>query len=274
MKTKTITIPIYQIDAFTDEVFSGNPAAVCPLENWLPDAVMQKIAAENNLSETAFFVKESDLYHLRWFTPTTEVDLCGHATLAASWVIREELNEISWPLRFMTRSGELRVSSSGSDLILDFPLRRPQACEPPQQLEAALNTTPKEVYAAEDFLVVLDTESDVRALKPDFSLFKALPLRGVIVTAPGEAVDFVSRWFGPKVGVDEDPVTGSAHTTLTPYWAKRLNKQELKAEQISARGGKLSCRLEGERVFISGQAVKFLEGVITISLPNDQLHVS
>lgn len=271
MRTQPIKLPIYQIDAFANEVFSGNPAAVCPLESWLPDVIMQNIAAENNLSETAFFVKESGCYHLRWFTPTTEVDLCGHATLAASWVIREELHETSWPLRFMTRSGELRVSSNEDTFTLDFPLRRPQVCEPPQQLEAALNITPEEVYVAEDFLVVLDSESDVRALKPDFSLLKTLPLRGVIVTAPGEAVDFVSRWFGPKVGVDEDPVTGSAHTTLTPYWAKRLNKQELNAHQISARGGKLSCRLDGERVFISGQAVKFMEGVITISSLDDRI---
>lgn len=257
-------IKIYQIDAFTDEVFKGNPAAVCPLREWLPDGLMQQIAMENNLSETAFLVGAQGDYQLKWFTPVSEVDLCGHATLAAAWVLHNELDDSSHLLKFQTRSGELRVSGSGDTFTMDFPLQAPQPCEVPELLAEGLGVTPMEVLLAADYLVRVADEQTVRNMRPDFRMLSRLPHRGVMVTAPGDEVDFVSRWFGPNVGVDEDPVTGSAHTTLTPYWAAKLGKVELYAAQVSARGGSLVCRIDGDRVFISGSAVKFLEGVITL----------
>ncbi len=255
---------IFQIDAFTKTVFNGNPAAVCLLESWLDDDVLQKIALENNLSETAFLVKSDKSekgYDLRWFTPTTEVDLCGHATLASAWVLINEYNEVASPLCFMTRSGELRVKRSGQDLIMDFPLQRATSCTVPAQLLPSLGLQSAEVLAAEDYLVVVENEQTVKQLQPDFTGLQGLPLRGVMVTAPGESVDFVSRWFGPNVGVDEDPVTGSSHTTLAPYWSEKLGKNELTARQISKRSCELICRVEQERVFITGSAVKYMEGM-------------
>ncbi len=253
---------IFQIDAFTKTIFAGNPAAVCPLESWLDDDVLQKIAIENNLSETAFYVKSKKGYDLRWFTPGTEVDLCGHATLATAWVLINEYNETASPICFMTRSGELRVSRSGDDLVMDFPLQAPMPCTIPPQLLSSLGLESAEVLAAEDYLVVVEDEQTVTQLQPDFAGLKGLPLRGVIVTAPGENDDFVSRWFGPNVGVDEDPVTGSSHTTLAPYWAEKLGKRELSARQVSQRSGELLCKVNEDRVFITGAAVKYMDGWI------------
>lgn len=257
-------LKIYQIDAFSDEVFKGNPAAVCPLQEWLPDQVMQSIAMENNLSETAFFVGASGSYALRWFTPVAEVDLCGHATLASGWVLYNEMGDTSLPLRFMTKSGELRLRGSGNTFTMDFPLQPAKTCTAPSVLVEGLGVEPVEVLLAADFLVRVEDEDTVLGLKPDFGKLQKLPHRGVIVTAPGKDVDFVSRWFGPNVGVDEDPVTGSAHTTLAPYWADKLNKKEMAARQVSARGGNLRCRVDKDRVFITGTAAKYMEGEIYI----------
>jgi len=256
-------IPIYQVDAFTSHLFAGNPAAVCPLEQWLTDQRMQQIAEENNLSETAFFVPKGEGYDLRWFTPTTEVDLCGHATLATAHVLfhHEQVQEDT--LHFYTRSGTLTVSRQGQQYMMDFPVDILEPALAPAVLVEALQVTPKEVQIGrEDYLVIVDTEAEVRALQPDFRKLKSVNSRGVIVSAPGEEVDFVSRCFFPNYGVDEDPVTGSAHTTLTPYWAERLNKQELSARQLSRRGGALSCTMLGERVAIAGAAVTYMVGEI------------
>lgn len=258
-------IPIYQIDAFTGELFRGNPAAVCPLEKWLPDAAMQAIAAENNLSETAFFIPGGRDFELRWFTPAIEVDLCGHATLATAHALFQHLGYREPIINFHSRSGLLSVSREGSHYILDFPADFPEPTLAPRALTEALQVKPLEVFAGrEDLLVVLGSEAEVAALRPDFRLLQQVKGRGVIATAPGDTVDFVSRCFFPNAGIDEDPATGSAHTTLTPYWAKRLGKQELLARQISRRGGEIRCTMLGERVALAGQAVTFMEGVISI----------
>lgn len=259
-------LKIYHIDAFADRLFSGNPAAVCPLDEWLPDELMQHMAQENNLSETAFFVPGNDAYELRWFTPEAEVDLCGHATLASAYVIFNDLNYRSERITFNTRSGKLLVEKQGNSYSLDLPSQPPIPCTAPEGLAAALGAQPKEVLAAEDLLAVLDSHNHVKKLIPDFNLLKSLPLRGLIVTSPGVEADFVSRCFYPKLGVNEDPVTGSAHCTLIPYWAERLGKPKLTAHQISARGGKLHCELRSERVLISGEAIKYLEGTIEIQV--------
>ncbi len=262
-------IPLYQVDAFTDRVFGGNPAAVCPLEHWLPDAVLQGIAAENNISETAYLVpataEDAHDFHIRWFTPTTEVDLCGHATLASAWVIFQHLDVTMRPVRFASRSGMLSVAQDESVLTLDFPAQPTRSVDCPPELAAALGCTPEAVRrATTDFLVVLGTEAEIVALRPDFRRLAQLDGRGVIVTAPGTDCDFVSRFFAPAAGIDEDPVTGSAHCTLTPYWAARLDKTELRARQRSERGGDLLCRLAGDRVHISGHAVTYLQGSIEV----------
>jgi PhzF family phenazine biosynthesis protein len=264
-------IPLYQIDAFvTDRPFSGNPAAVCPLAEWLSDEVMQGIAAENNLSETAFFVPEADGYRLRWFTPTTEVDLCGHATLASAYVVFRWLQPGGETVQFRTeKAGVLRVARERELLALDFPSRPPARVAAPAALAAALGQAPREVLAARDYLAVYDSAEQVAALRPDFAGLAALDRFAVIVTAPGPdagklGFDFVSRFFAPARGVDEDPVTGSSHSTLIPYWAGRLGKDRLEARQLSRRGGALSCRLEGERVSMAGRASLYLEGTITI----------
>jgi PhzF family phenazine biosynthesis protein len=259
-------IPLYQVDAFADGPFTGNPAAVCPLDAWLPDPVMQAIAAENNLSETAFFVPESDGYRLRWFTPTVEVDLCGHATLASGYVVFRWLKPGTDSITFQTQqAGALTVARDGNLLALDFPARPPEPCAMSEALAAALGRRPGALLAARDYLAVYDSADDVAALAPDFSAVAALDRFAVIVTAPGTGgVDFVSRFFAPARGVDEDPVTGSAHCTLIPYWAGRLGKRRLEARQLSRRGGVLSCGLSGDRVTIAGRAVLFLEGAITL----------
>jgi PhzF family phenazine biosynthesis protein len=260
-------IPLYQIDAFvTERPFSGNPAAVCPLQEWLPEPVMQAIAAENNLSETAFFVRESDAYRLRWFTPTTEVDLCGHATLASAYVVSRWLEPGRGSITFSTeKAGVLHVSCDGDMLALDFPARPPAPCIASSELARALGRPPSALLAARDYLAVYQTSTEIAALSPDMAAVAALDRFAVIATAPGEnGIDFVSRFFAPARGVDEDPVTGSAHCTLIPYWAERLGKTQLEARQLSQRGGALSCSIDGDRVSIAGRAAPYLEGTITI----------
>lgn len=254
---------MYQVDAFAGSVFSGNPAAICPLESWLPDAQMQAIAAENNLSETAFFVRNGKGYKLRWFTPKVEVDLCGHATLASAFVILNHLTPGERSVSFETRSGALTVTRDGDLYSMDFPSRPPEPCSDVYPgLIAALGGKPEAVLAAQDYLVVYGTEDEVRALQPDMAPLLKIDRFAVIATAPGREVDFVSRFFAPAKGVPEDPVTGRAHCTLIPYWSKRLGKTKLHAYQVSARGGELWCEDRGERVGISGKAVRFFEGTI------------
>lgn len=255
-------IPFYQVDAFTDRVFKGNPAAVCPLEQWLEDNVLQSIAAENNLSETAFFIPEPGGYHLRWFTPTTEVELCGHATLASAYVLMNLLQPELQEVCFRAMSGELRVKREGDLYALDFPSRPPQRIEPPSDFVAALGVEPDEVWKSRDLMAVYDTERQVRALLPDMAKLKAVDMYAAIVTSRGESADFVSRFFAPGRGVPEDPVTGSAHCTLVPFWAARLGKKSLRAHQVSQRGGELICEDRGDRVKIAGRAALFAEGVI------------
>ncbi len=258
-------LPLYQISAFTSDVFAGNPAAVCPLPTWLEDASLQAIAAQNNQSETAFFVKRGDAFELRWFTPLLEIELCGHATLASAFVILTELEPSASAVAFDTASGRLVVKRDGDLLVLDFPARPPQPCEVPGALLEALDTEPTAVLCSDDYFVVFDSEDAVRVVAPDMDLFSRLPLRAVCVTAPGGDVDFVSRFFAPKAGIPEDPVTGSSHCTLAPYWASRLSTTRLRARQVSKRGGELYCEVAGDRVFIAGHAVKYFDG--TISLP-------
>ena len=256
-------LPIYKIDAFTDKVFTGNPAAVCPLNEWLDDELLASIAAENNLSETAFFVKQKDYYELRWFTPKMEVDLCGHATLASAFVIFNYYDSELKTICFTTKkAGTLMVKKENGLLSMDFPARAALPCQTPDDLINALVNVPDEVLLARDYLVVYDSEDQINPLMPDMNLLMNLDCLGVIVTAPGNSSDFVSRFFAPKAGVPEDPVTGSAHSTLIPYWSNRLNKKELHAFQISRRRGELFCEDLGERVKIAGQAVLYSEGFI------------
>lgn len=257
-------IPLYQIDAFSNGVFTGNPAAVCPLAEWPDDSLLQSIAHENNLSETAFFIPEGEGYHLRWFTPVAEIHLCGHATLAAAFVIFSILGHPEDRITFSSLSGALSVQRSGDLLEMDFPAQPPMPCDAPPELLNGLGRTPLEIHRADDYLAVFSSEDEVLALKPDMSSLKRLDLRGVIVTAPGSASDFVSRFFAPKLGIDEDPVTGSAHCVLIPYWSRRLGKRELFARQLSQRGGDLFCTDLGSRVSMAGLAVKFMEGVIEV----------
>ena len=261
----TQTIPLYQVDAFTDLPFAGNPAAVCPLEAWLPDAVMQAIAAENNLAETAFFVRKGSDYDLRWFTPAIEVDLCGHATLASAYVVFQHLEPGRDRVRFHSRSGPLEVTRDGDLLCLDFPTQPQEAMADVGAVAAAIGVTPQEVWNGMDLMAVLASQAEVAALAPDLPKVAALPKRGLIVTAPGEDCDFVSRFFGPAAGIPEDPVTGSAHCALTPYWAKRLGKSKMTAKQISARGGVLQVEERGERILIAGQVAPYLEGRIALA---------
>ncbi len=259
-------LPIYQVDAFASKLFTGNPAAVCPLAAWLPDQVLQAIAEENNLSETAFFVRKDDHYHLRWFTPTKEVDLCGHATLAASHVIFNHLDYASDLINFQCRSGHLQVKKKGELLSMNFPADELTTVGSNPTLIEALGVEAKEIYeGVSDIMVVIDNEETLLKLTPDFRQLKNLAYRGIIVTAPGAEVDFVSRCFYPAVGIDEDPVTGSAHTTMTPYWAKRLSKHSLKAKQLSKRGGHIACTLMDDRVELTGGAITFLKGEMLMS---------
>ncbi|OQX06199.1 MAG: isomerase [Desulfobulbaceae bacterium A2] len=258
-------ISLYQVDAFTERVFEGNPAAVCPLQGWLPDETLQAITAENNLSDTAFFVPQGQGFHLRWFTPAAEVNLCGHATLATAHVLFDHLGFSGPQVVFSTRSGELTVERHGRQLMMNFPALVPQPCAVPPALAEGLGQWPLELLAAEDYVAVLDSEEAVRALTPDMERLRTLDLRGVCVTARGTTVDFVSRFFAPKLGVPEDPVTGSAHCELTPYWVARLRKDELRARQVSRRGGDILCRLEGDRVLLFGSAVTYMRGEIEIA---------
>jgi PhzF family phenazine biosynthesis protein len=255
-------IPIYQVDAFTGKLFAGNPAAVCPLENWLDDGLMQNIAAENNLSETAFFVPQGRRFELRWFTPAAEVKLCGHATLASAHVLFRHLACEEDKIRFISKSGELIVSHSGDLISLNFPSARLSPIEIPPGLAEALGRKPVETHIAFDLLALFQSQDEILALKPNFDLLSKVDARGIIVTAPGRDCDFVSRFFAPRVGVNEDPVTGSAHTALIPCWSQRLGKKKLYARQISRRGGELFCEDLGERVLISGRAVTYLVGQI------------
>ncbi|HKD65708.1 MAG TPA: PhzF family phenazine biosynthesis protein [Candidatus Binataceae bacterium] len=258
-------IPIYQVDNFTSRIFSGNPAAVCRLQRWLPDQTMQAIAAENNLSETAYYTREGTQYHLRWFTPTVEVDLCGHATLASAhviWTIRKE--SCAARLEFQSRSGMLTVEREGALYALDFPALAPAECAVDPGLVAGLGAHPNLVLGARDYLCVFESEEEVRALTPNMERLTALDRFAVIATAPGRDCDFVSRFFAPAQGVAEDPVTGSAHCTLAPYWSRRLGKKKLFARQVSRRGGEIWCEDRGERVRIAGHAVTVLEGEIEV----------
>jgi len=255
-------IPIYRIDAFTNRPLSGNPAAVCPLEEWLPDATMQAIASKNNLSETAFFVATDDGFHIRWFTPLSEVSLCGHATLASAWCVFNELGYDKDEIIFRSESGPLRVIQNNGLITLNFPADPPVACEAPQALSGAFKATPLECLKAMDYMLVFADEADVAGAEPDLELLKKPDLRGVIITAPSEKYDFVCRFFAPKIGIDEDPVTGSAFTELTPYWADKIGKKTLRARQLSARGGEVFCELKGRRILISGRAVKYSKGMI------------
>jgi PhzF family phenazine biosynthesis protein len=257
-------IPLYHIDAFSANAFGGNPAAVCPLASWIDDRLMQAIAAENNLAETAVFAPTSDGYDIRWFTPTDEVELCGHATLASAHVVFEHLERGSQSVTFGSKSGPLRVDRKAELLVLDFPPLTPTRRAPMPELAAALGATPLETLEAKSLLAVFGSERDVRALRPDFEAMRRLDTFGVIVTAPGDDVDFVSRFFAPRVGVPEDPATGSAHCTLTPYWAARLGKTALRARQVSARGGELWCELAGDRVKIGGHVKPYLAGSIDV----------
>ncbi|MDI9246008.1 PhzF family phenazine biosynthesis protein [Marinobacter sp. CHS3-4] len=260
--------PLYQLDAFTNQLFRGNPAAVMPLEDILPDDTMLALAAENNLSETAFFVKlpegEDADFHIRWFTPGTEVPLCGHATLASAWVI---FNLMDWPkdtVWFRSKSGPLGVSRADDDwLTLDFPNLPFQECDTPSEVKDALENAPaRAFYVPNDtnYMIVMDDEASVRAAQPDMRALKSLGNQGLIITAAGDECDFVSRYFAPGAGIDEDPVTGSIHSVLVPYWSSKLGKNNLEARQVSERGGLLRCELKGERVAISGQAVLYMEG--------------
>lgn len=260
MKT---TLPVYKADAFTNKLFGGNPAAVCPLEEWLPTETMQKLAAENNLSETVFFVKEGEHYHIRWFTPGTEVKLCGHATLASAHIFYTELGYTNDTILFNSLSGILKVTrSEPGRYTLDFPANPPQTIdEVPAGMFEGLGIAPCPVFKTSfDYMVVLPSQKDVEALSPDFKTLAQVKARGVIATAEGDEADFVSRCFYPQSGIDEDPVTGSAHTIMVPYWAKELNKTFLKAVQISKRKGFLECELNGDRVLMSGNVVTYLKG--------------
>jgi predicted PhzF superfamily epimerase YddE/YHI9 len=256
-------ITYFEVDAFANQMFRGNPAGICPLEKWLDDALMQSIAAENNLAETAFFVPHDSDYELRWFTPTLEIDLCGHATLASAFILFSELGYRGNSVRFHSKSGPLTVSRSGDVLTLDFPSRPPGPCVVPEALVRGLGKKPNEILKARDYFAIFEKADGVRSLQPDFGLLGTLDEK-VIVTAPGDDCDFVSRFFAPTAGVNEDPVAGSAHCTLIPYWARRLGKTKLFARQLSKRGGELFCEDAGDRVRIGGNAVLYLRGEIEL----------
>lgn len=256
---------IYQVDAFAENVFTGNPAAVVPLKNWLFDETMQNIAMENNLSETAFFVPAENGFHIRWFTPTTEVNLCGHATLATAHVLFQHLNYQGKEILFQSKSGILNVKRKNEQIVLDFPTSEVIEVKLLENIEQAFGILPQKGFIGrEDLMYVFESQKEIENLKPDFNFLKTLEMRGIIATAPSIEYDFVSRFFAPREGIDEDPVTGSAHTMLVPYWAKSLGKEELVARQISKRGGILHCKHLGKRVEIGGKAVTYLVGEITV----------
>jgi len=261
-----MTVPIYQADAFTDKLFGGNPAAICPLDEWLPDETMQKIAVENNLAETAFFVKNDTGYKLRWFTPEYEIDLCGHATLASAHILFTELGHAGDTINFETiKAGTLTVKKDGDKYTMDFPSRPAIHIEPPIGLIEALGEKrPLEVLRSRDYFLVYESEKDITDISPDFYALSKMDTVGVIITSKGKNVDFVSRFFAPGAGIPEDPVTGSAHCNLIPYWAAKLGKNKLHAYQLSARKGELWCELKGDRVLMSGKAVTYLKGEIFV----------
>nr|WP_294796231.1 PhzF family phenazine biosynthesis protein [uncultured Mucilaginibacter sp.] len=262
-----MTIPIYQADAFTDKLFGGNPAAICPLTEWLPDDTMQQIAKENNLAETAFFVRNENGYLLRWFTPEYEIDLCGHATLASAHILFTELAYGGDTIHFDTvKAGTLTVKRDGDKYTMDFPSRPPIPIETPNGLIEALGgAEPTAILRSRDYFVVYDTEEEITELSPDMFALSKMDTVGIIVTAPGKNSDFVSRFFAPGAGIPEDPVTGSAHCNLIPYWAKIFGKDKLHAYQLSARKGELWCELKGDRVLMSGKAVTYLKGEIVVN---------
>lgn len=258
-------IPIYQVDAFTDKLFGGNPAAVCPLRKWLDKKIMQNIAFENNFAETAFIVKEKNNYHIRWFTPKVEVELCGHATLASSFVIFKFLDYKKKEIIFESKSGELRVRKEKDLLILNFPSDKAREANLPPSVGVGIGMLPLETFKGKtDYLLVYESREQIENIKPDFVKLAEAEARGIIITAPGKDCDFVSRFFAPAAGVDEDPVTGSAHTLLIPYWSKKLSKIEMTAKQLSRRKGFLICKFLNDRVDIGGKAVLFLKGEIVI----------
>jgi len=258
------TLKLYQIDAFTKKTFEGNPAAICPLETWLDDALMQRIAEENNLSETAFFVETKGIFHIRWFTPTTEVDMCGHATLASAHVIYTYLSYKKEEIIFDSKSGILKVSKEGERYTMDFPIQKIQECEIPIACMVAFDVLPVACYKAMDYILVFENEEDITNAKPDMQKLKELDLRGIMITAQSKKYAFITRFFAPKYGIDEDPVTGSAFTQLLPYWSKVLEKKTFNTKQVSPRGGEVFCELKRDRVLISGYAVTYLEGTITL----------
>ena len=259
-------LPIFQVDAFTDKIFGGNPAAVCPLEYWLPDDVMQKIALENSVAETAFFIPLNDGFEIRWFTPEIEMDLCGHATLATAHVIARHMNSQLSSLKFHSKSGILTVTVENELLTMDFPSRRPETSVVPQIILDAIQVKPVEVLKSRDYVLVFKNEEIIRSMKPDQGILNQINIDpgGIVVTAKGDEVDFVSRFFTPQASIFEDPVTGSAHCSLIPYWSQKLEKKSMCAIQLSSRVGKLQCKDLGERVLISGKAVTYLEGQITV----------
>ncbi|SKB43009.1 PhzF family phenazine biosynthesis protein [Daejeonella lutea] len=258
-------IPIYQADAFTEELYGGNPAAICPLAEWLPAPQMQKIAAENNLAETAFFIPQGNDFELRWFTPELEIDLCGHATLATAHILFTELGYDRDVIHFHTlKAGTLSVHRNGDKYMLDFPARAPEAAQTPTGLIEAIGGNPVAVLRSRDYFLVYEKEADVVALTPDYSALSKIDSIGFIATAPGDNSDFVSRFFAPSAGINEDPVTGSAHCNLIPYWADRLGKENMHAYQVSARRGELWCQFKGDRVLMSGRAVTYLKGEIYV----------
>ena len=257
-------LTLYHIDAFASKLFEGNPAAVCPLDNWLPDELMQLIAGENNLSETAFFVPKGNGFHIRWFSPTNEVDLCGHATLASAYVLFHILDYDQNIIEFESKSGLLKVIKDEDNLILDFPAQPPTPTEISQEIINALNITPIECLKSQDLIIVLNDENEVKTIEPNFDEMKKFRMRGIIITAQSKKYDFVARCFFPGSGINEDPVTGSAYTQLTPYWATKLGKDLFNAKQLSARGGELTCELFDDRVLISGKAVIYMEGKINV----------
>ena len=261
-----MTIPYYEVLAFTDRLFAGNPAGICILEEWLPDPLLQKIAAENNLAETAFFIERGNVYDIRWLSPLAEIDLCGHATIGSAHVLFQHLGRSGNSLTFHSRSsGELRVGRAGGRLVLDFPSRPATPCAAPPLLAESLGAEPKEVFQGRDYMAIFEREEEVAELSPDLAKLSKLEGQGVVVTAPGNDCDFVSRYFAPKVGVPEDSVTGSTHCVLVPYWSKRLGKKNLHARQLSSRGGELFCEDRGARVGIGGMAITYAEG--TLHLP-------
>ncbi len=263
-------IPFFQVDAFAGALFSGNPAGVCPLERWLDDRTLQAIAAENNIAETAFFVRRAPTgtlrpaYDLRWFTPACEVDLCGHATLASAWVLFHRGGRTGDRIEFHSKSGPLAVRRDGERLELDFPATPGVSCDPPPGLLEGLGSVPRATLKGMDYLAVFETEGEIRALAPRFDAIAALGARGVIATAPGRDADYVLRFFAPAAGIPEDPATGSVHCMLVPYWAERLGRSKLRALQLSARGGEFSCEHRAPRVGIAGRAALYLEGSIEL----------